>query len=142
MLNIVLLTNVPCHNYHLPYNTKTCITMWKLETTAKGNFVYVSLLKQQGNSDFEFISVSFSAVTVGYIRYQHTVSLKLYDLKLDRIVFFLLIAVSTLKNLSVKKKIHSGLFLSLAITGIDVNDIIRYPSSSLKYNLTSILTVF
>ena len=88
MLNIVLLTNVPCHNYHLPYNTKTCITMWKLETTAKGNFVYVSLLKQQGNSDFEFISVSFSAVTVGYIRYQHTVSLKLYDLKLDRIVFF------------------------------------------------------
>ena len=54
--------------------------MWKLETTAKGNFVYVSLLKQQGNSDFEFISVSYSAVTVGYIRYQHTVSLKLYDL--------------------------------------------------------------
>ena len=59
MLNIVLLTNVLCHNYHLPHNTKTCITMWKLETTAKGNFVYVSLLKQQGNSDFEFISVSF-----------------------------------------------------------------------------------
>ena len=88
MLNIVLLTNVPCHNYHLPYNTKTCITMWKLETTVKGNFVYVSLLKQQGNTDFEFISVSFSAVTVGYIRYQHTVSLKLCDLKLDRIVFF------------------------------------------------------
>ena len=46
MLNIVL-TNVPCHNYHLPYKTKTCITMWKLETTAKGNFVYVSLLKQK-----------------------------------------------------------------------------------------------
>ena len=41
-----------------------------------GNFVYVSLLKQQENSDFEFISVSFSAVMVGYIRYQHTVSLK------------------------------------------------------------------
>ena len=37
MLNIVLLTNVPCHNYHLPYNTKTCITMWKLETTAYFN---------------------------------------------------------------------------------------------------------
>ena len=50
--------------------------MWKLETTAKNNFVYVSLLKQQGNSDFEFISVCF----------------------------FLLIAVSTLKNLSIKKK--------------------------------------
>ena len=78
--------------------TKICITMWKLETTAKGNFVYVSLLNQQGNSDFEFISVSFSAVMVGCIRYQHTV------------------------------------FLSLAITGIDLNDIIRYPSSSLKYH--------
>ena len=44
MLNIVPTTNVPCHNNHLPYNTKTCITMWKLETTAKGNFVNVSLL--------------------------------------------------------------------------------------------------
>ena len=131
---------MPCHNYHLPYNTKTCITMWKLETTAKGNFVFVSLFKQQGNSDFEFISVSFSAVTVGYIRFQHTVWLKLYGLKIESF-FFLLIAVSTLKNLSIKKKIHSGLFLSLAITGIDVNDIIRYPSSSLKYHLTSILTV-
>ena len=75
---------MPCHNYHLPYNTKTCITMWKLETTAEGNFVYVSLLKQQGYCDFEVISVSFSAVTVGYIRYQHhTVSLKLYDLKIE-----------------------------------------------------------
>ena len=74
---------MPCHNYHLPYKTKICITMWKLETTAKSNFVYVSLLKQQGNSDFEFISVSFSAVTVSYIRYQHTVSLKLYDLKIE-----------------------------------------------------------
>ena len=66
---------------------KICITMWKLETTAKGYFVYVSLLKQQGNSDFEFISVSFSAVTVGYIRYQHTVSLKLYDLKIESFFF-------------------------------------------------------
>ena len=94
---------MPCHNYHLPYKTKTCITMWKLEISAKGNFVYVSLLKQQGNSDFEFISVSFSAVTVGYIRYQHTVPLKLYDLKIESGFFFLLIAVSTLKNLSIKK---------------------------------------
>ena len=91
-----------CHNYHLPYKTKTCITMWKLETTAKGNFVYVSLLKQQGNSDFEFISISLSALTVGYIRYQHTVSLKLYDLKIESF-FFLLMAVSTLKSLSIKK---------------------------------------
>ena len=132
---------MPCNNYQLPYKTKTCITIWKLETKAKGNFVYVSLLKQQENSDFKFISVSFSAVTVSYIRNQHTVSLKLYDLKIESF-FFLLIAVSTLKNLSIKKKIHSGLFLSLAITGIDVNDIIGYPSSSLKYHLTSILTVF
>ena len=63
--------------------------MWKLETTAKDNFVYVSLLKQQGNSDFEFISVSFSAITVSYIRYQHTVSLKLYDLKIESFFFSL-----------------------------------------------------
>ena len=89
MLNIYLLTNVPCHNYQLPYKTKICIAMWKSETTAKGNFVYVSLSKQQGNSDFEFISVSFSAVTVGYIRYQHTVSLKLYDLKIESFFFSL-----------------------------------------------------
>ena len=77
---------MPDHNYHLPYSTKTCIWMWKLETTAKGNVVYVSLLKQQGNSNFEFISVSFSAVTVGYIRYQPTVSLNC--MIEDRIVFF------------------------------------------------------
>ena len=61
--------------------------MWKLETTAKGNFVYVSLLKQEGISDFEFISVSFSAVTVRYICYQHTVSLKLYGLKIESFFF-------------------------------------------------------
>ena len=78
---------MPCHNYHLPYKTKTCITMRNLETTTKSNFDYVSRLKQQGNSDFEFISVSFSAVTVGYIRYQHTVSLKLYDLKIESFFF-------------------------------------------------------
>ena len=85
---------MPYHNYYLPYNTKTCITMWKLETTANGDFVYVSLSKQQGNRDFEFISVSFSAVTVGYIRHQHTVSLKSYDLKIESFCF-LLTAVST-----------------------------------------------
>ena len=95
---------MPCHNYHLPYKTKTCITMWKLETTAKGNFVYVSLLKQQGNSDFEFISVSFSAVTVGYIRYQHTVSLKLYDLKIESFLFFSLDSSFYIKNPFKKEK--------------------------------------
>ena len=86
---------------------------------------------------------SFSAVMVGYIRYQHTVSLKLYDLKIESFFFSLLIAVSTFKKpFNEEKKIDSDLFLSLAITGIDLNDIIRYPSSSLKYHLTSILTVF
>ena len=85
---------MPYHNYHLPYNTKTCITMCKLETTANFNFVYVSLLIQQGNNDFEFISVSFSAVTVGYISYQNTVSLKSNDLKKESFCF-LLLAVST-----------------------------------------------
>ena len=34
------------------------------------------------------------------------------------------------------------MFLSLAVTGIDVNVITRYPSSSLKYHLTRIVTVF
>ena len=68
--------------------------MWKLETTEKGNFTYVSLFKQQGNSDFELISVSFSAVMVGYVRYRHTVLLKSYDLKIESLCF-LLVAVST-----------------------------------------------
>ena len=36
------------------------------------------------------------------------------------------------KNISIEEKIHSGLFLSLAFTGIDVIDIKRYPSSSIK----------
>ena len=63
--------------------------MWKLETTPKGKIYYVSLLKGQGNSDFEFISVGFSAVTVGYIRYQHIVSLKSYNLKIESFCFLL-----------------------------------------------------
>ena len=76
--------------------------MWKLETTAEGNFVYVSLLKQQGNCDFEVISVSFSAVTVGYIRYHHhTVSLKLYDLKIKSFFFSLENSFYIKKNLSI-----------------------------------------
>ena len=36
----------------------------------------------------------FLAVTVGYIRYQHTISLKSYDLKIESF-WFLLVAVST-----------------------------------------------
>ena len=92
-------------NNHLPYNTKTCITMWKLETKAKGNFVYVSKSKQQGNSDFEFISVSFSAVTVGYIRYQQTVSLKLYDLTIKSFFFFVFFYSNFyIKNISIEQK--------------------------------------
>ena len=77
---------------------------------------------------FEFISVLFfSALTVGYIRYQHTVSLKKYDLKIESFSF-LVIAVSKKKkkkkkNISTEEKILSGLFLSLAITGTDVIDI-------------------
>ena len=97
MLNTVPTKNVPYHNCHLPYNMKICITLWKLETTAKVNFVYVSLLKQQRNGDFEFISVCFSAITVGYIRYQHTIWLKSYDLKIESFCL-LLVAVSTEKN--------------------------------------------
>ena len=69
MLNTVPTNKCAISQLSLTINMKTCITIWKLETTAKGNFVSVSLLKQQGNSDFEFMSVSFSAVTVGYIRY-------------------------------------------------------------------------
>ena len=68
--------------------------MWKLETTAKTNFVNVSLLKQQRNSGFELISIRFSAVKVGYIRYQYTISFKSYDLKIESFCF-LLVAVST-----------------------------------------------
>ena len=88
---------MPYHNFHLPYNTKTCITVWKVETTAKGNFVNAYLSNQQGNSDFEFIAVSVSTVTVIYIRYQYTVSLKSYTLKIESFCF-LLLAVSTKKK--------------------------------------------
>ena len=98
------------------------------------NFVYISLLKQLGNSDFEFISVSFSAVAVGNIRYQPTVPLKSYDLKIKSFCFY----KNKTKHFN-RRKIHSGLFLSLAITGTDINDIIRYPSSSLKYHLTRLV---
>ena len=58
---------------NLHYNVET-------GNNSKGKFVYVNLLKQQGNSDYEFISVRFLAVTVGFIRYQHTVLLKSYEL--------------------------------------------------------------
>ena len=88
------------------------------------------------------MTLNSSAVTVGYIRYQHTVSLKSNDLKIEsiRLVFFWQQFLH--KNISIEEKIHSDLFLTLPITGIDVIDIIRYPSSSLKYHLISILTVF
>ena len=33
------------------------------------------------------------------------------------------------KNISIEEETHSGLFLSLAFTGIDVIDIKRHPSS-------------
>ena len=63
----------------------------------------------------------FSAVTVGYIRYQHTVLLKLYDSKVES--FFSLDSNFYIKKPFNREKMHSGLFLPLAITGIDVNDI-------------------
>ena len=64
MLNTVTvpaLTNLSYYHYHLPFSSSACMKMWKfsssacmkmwkLETTAKGNIVYVSLSKQQGNS--------------------------------------------------------------------------------------------
>ena len=52
MLNTVPTNKCAISQLSLTYNLKTCITMWKLETTAKGNFVFVRLLKQQGNNDF------------------------------------------------------------------------------------------
>ena len=61
--------------------------MWKLNTTAKDNFVYVSILKQQENIDIEFISVSFSTVTAGYIRFHHISFFKIVLFE-DRIVLF------------------------------------------------------
>ena len=45
-----LLTNFSYYHYHLPFSSSACMKMWKLETTAKGNIVYVSLYKQKGNS--------------------------------------------------------------------------------------------
>ena len=93
MLNTVPTNKCAISQISLTVNSKTCISIWKLETTAKCNFVYVSLLKQQRNSDFELIYVSFSAITVGYIRYQHTISLKSYDLMIESFCF-LLVAVS------------------------------------------------
>ena len=78
--------------------------MWKLNTAAKGNSVYISLLEQQGNSNFEFISVSFSAVTVDYIRYQHKLSLKSYDLKIKSFCFLLEGVSFFMKKFSIRKK--------------------------------------
>ena len=88
----------------------TCITMWKSETTAKGNFVYISLLKQQGNSDFDFISDSFSAIRVSYIRYKHIISLKSYALK-KKCFFFFMLAVSKYKIVQYKKNTFWFVFI-------------------------------
>ena len=81
--------------------------MWKLVTTAKGNFVYVSLLKQQGNSDFEFISVSFSG------RYGRLYTLPTYNfIKIKRLedrIFLFSFSSSFLHKKSIKenKKCYS-----------------------------------
>ena len=73
-----------CHITIITYHKiqKLALPCEKLKKKAKVHFVYVSLLKQQGNGDFEFTSVCFSAVKAGYIRYPHTVSFKSYDLKI------------------------------------------------------------
>ena len=78
----------------------------------------------------------FSGFMVGYLRYQHTIWSKSYDLN-NRIVLVSFGSSFYIKYISMLEKIHSGLFLSLAITGIGVNDIIRYPSGSLKFHFTS-----
>ena len=68
--------------------------MLKLDITTKGYCVYVSLLKQQGTVTLNSLLSDFRAVTIGYIRYQHTIWLKSYDLKIESFSF-LLVAVST-----------------------------------------------
>ena len=61
----------------------------------------------------------------------------------DRIVLISFVGSFYIKkHFNRRKNTFWVYFFSLAITGIDVNDIIRYPSRSLKYHLTSILTVF
>ena len=66
----------------------------------------------------------------------------MYDLKTESFFFSLDSSFYIKKPFNKEIKNTFWFVLSLAITGIDVNDIIRYPSSSLKYHLTSILTVF
>ena len=52
----------------------------------KGYF-YVSLLKQQGNMTLNSSLSVFWAVAVSYIRYQQTISLKSYDVKIESFCF-------------------------------------------------------
>ena len=76
---------------------------------------------------------------INYIRYQCMILLKSDNLKIESF-YFLLVAVSIYNKLfKMKKKYILVLFLSLAISG---NGIIRYPGSSLKYHLSSFLSVF
>ena len=73
MLNIVPTNKCAMLQLSLTIIKRKLALLWKLETTAKGNFVIVSLLKQQGNSDFEFISVRFSG------RYGRLYTLPIYS---------------------------------------------------------------
>ena len=77
MLNQYLLLNVAYHNYHLPYNTKTCITMWNLETTAKGIFLCQPIKTTR----------KFSAIAVGYI-YVTNIQFRKNRMIEDKIIFF------------------------------------------------------
>ena len=78
----------------------------KWKTTANVNFVYVSLLKQQGNCDFESISVLCRPlrlviyVTSIQFRYNHMIW------RYNRFDFFWWQFLY--KNISIEEKIHSG----------------------------------
>ena len=97
MLNIVPTNKCATSQLSLTICYENSHLNVKTGNNSKGKFVFVSLLKQQGPSVFDFISVSFSAVTTGYIRYKRTVSLKSYNLKIESFCF-LLEAVSTQKT--------------------------------------------
>ena len=98
--------------YHIIQKLALLCENWKLQQR-----VILFMSAYYNNKETVTLNSSLSvflAVTVGYIRYQHTISFKLYDLKIESFCF-LLVAVSTLKKtLSIKKKIHSGLFFTIS----------------------------
>ena len=75
---------------------------------------------------------------INYISYQCTILLKSDNLKIESFLFSFGSSFY-ITNYLKRKKYILVLFLSLAISG---NGIIRYPGSSLKYHLSSFLSVF